>query len=242
MKRPALLLIFLLAGCAKHAPPLPAVRWNDTPDALRILQERAAAVRTISSQGLLTLSRENGESVRFDAALVSEPPRRVRLRAWKLGRAVFDLTFTPDGLWILTPDDPSLREKVKSAGVSAGKLARTWSTLSGEFFSRADLKVTDSGTQLILTAPFDDMRVRCEVDRRALVPTRYTLADDRDVTRFTLTLADYRMHDDVPYPHRVTAVSETGNILLELSDVELNTELAERAFVPPRRAEEIASP
>jgi outer membrane lipoprotein-sorting protein len=273
MRRALLLISLLMGGCASH-PALPPVHWDTPRQAIEILQDRAHAVRTVSATGLLTLTRPNGESVRFDAAIVSQPPRRLRLRAWKFGRAVFDLTLTPDGLWMLTPDDPSMKQKVKSAGISAAELARMWSQLSGEFFDRADLHISLQPNRLTLTAPLEKMQIICQVDSRTLVPLSYALTDAANVPRFTLKLSDYHLHppgpssaeragetdqtapssrpsppadpaassQKIPYPHRLTAVSDSGSIRLDLQDIDLNTALADRAFVPPRRAEKVASP
>jgi outer membrane lipoprotein-sorting protein len=236
-------LVFLAgAGCAKSRPALPAVEWDGTGDAVRILADRAKSVRTVSATGLLTLTRPDGESIRFDAALVTAPPDRLRLRAWKIGRAVFDLTLTPDGLWLLSPQDPSLRDKVKSAGVGAGEIARQWSLLSGEFFQRDDLAHAIDANDLVLTAKDAGPIIRCYVDKRTLVPRRYVLQDAGGRSRFTLKLGDYRMIGDTPYPHDVWAKSESGAIRVRLAEVELNTQLAPAAFQPPRRAEKIESP
>jgi len=37
--------------------------------------------------GEVTLTRADGESVRFDTAVVLAPPERARVRAWKFGQA-----------------------------------------------------------------------------------------------------------------------------------------------------------
>src|SRR4029450_11222658 len=98
----------------EHLPPVP---WRDHAEALDILARRADDVRTMTAQGLITLVRPDGESVRFDLVMVRDADKGVRMRAWKLGRAVFDLTMTRDGVWLLTLDDPSLKQKVRTAGV-----------------------------------------------------------------------------------------------------------------------------
>jgi len=246
----ALMLLLLLAlaaatgaGCAHRRTgreSLPAVPYRDTADALRILRERAAAVKTVQSRGTITFIRPDGASVRMDLAMVSQPPDHLRLRAWKLGRAIFDLTLTPEGFWLLSPEDPSLRDKVQKANVGAAEIARNWSMLSGEFFNRADLKVERQSNDLILIAPHDrDLTLRCHVDARALVPWLYLLQDAGNKTRFSLNLDDYRMLGDLPYPHRIQADSEGGRIIVQLEEVELNEELAPAAFKPPRRAEKL---
>ena len=238
-----LLLAFAATGCA-HRPTgresLPTVQYSDTADAMRILRERAAAVKTVSSDGTITFIRPDGASVRMDLAMVSQPPDHLRLRAWKLGRAIFDLTMTPQGLWLLAPDDPSLRQKVEKANVGAAEIARNWSMLSGEFFDRSDVKVERKSKDLLLTAPHEhDLTLRCDIDARALVPWLYLLQDAHGKTHFSLNLDDYRMIGGTPYPHRIQADSESGRIVVQLQEVELNQDLAPAAFKPPRRAEKL---
>lgn len=230
-----------MTGCARPGPPLPAVQWNnDIQVARRILAERARSVRTVSATGLLTLTKPGGQSVRFDAALVTAPPDRLRLRAWKLGRAILDITLTPDGLWLLAPQDDSLREKARSAGVGAGEIARQWALLSGAFFERDDLVASLEPAFLVLAADEGDLKLRCYVDRRTLVPLRYLLSDAGGRTRFSLALNDYQVIDGIAYPRRAQAESDSGRIVIQLSDVELNTELMPRAFTPPQRAEKLS--
>jgi hypothetical protein len=244
MKR--LLLVFwgtlLLAGCAAHPPRenLPAVQWSTDADALRVLRARADAVKTVTATGDITLSRNRGgDSVRLDLAMVAQDPGHLRLRAWKLGRAVFDLTLTPDGLWLLTPDDPSLKQKARSGGLDAAKLARSWATFSGALFDRSDLAIRHGGRSLEVTAPSDDVTIICDVDNRTLTPRRYEVKDRNGVTRFTLQLSGYRMIGDIPYPTRYDATSDSGTLRIDLREVELNTDLAPAAFTPPRRAEKV---
>jgi hypothetical protein len=234
---PLLLLGLLLAGCAtrRGGEALPAVQWRDHDEARRILVERARAVRTVTAEGLITLVRPDGESVRFDLAMVRDRDRGVRMRAWKLGRAVFDLTMTPDGVWMLTPDDPSLKQKVRTAGVSARQLLDAWEMFNGEFFT-TDGDFRDRADAL----RYSTSNAFCDIDRRTLTPRRYGLVDDRGEPRFNLELSDYREIASIPFAHRYTATSrEEGEIRIALRDVELNSELAPDAFRPPRRAEKL---
>jgi hypothetical protein len=249
MKRALTLSLLLLAlaaagaGCAHRRTgreSLPAVQYRDNADALRILRERAAAVKTVQSRGTITFIRPDGASVRMDLAMVSQPPDHLRLRAWKLGRAIFDLTLTTEGLWLLSPEDASLRDRVQKANVGAAEIARNWSMLSGEFFDRSDLKIERQSNDLVLTAQHDhELTLRCHVDARAVVPWLYLLQDAGNKTRFSLNLDDYRMLGGLPYPHRIQADSEGGRIIVQLEEVELNEELAPAAFKPPRRAEKL---
>ena len=236
----ATLLAFLIGagGCA--SPPranIPAVSWRNHDQAMRILAGRAEAVRTVQAEGLITLVRPDGESVRFDLAMVRARDRGVRLRAWKLGRAVFDLTMTRDGgAWLLTPDDPSLKAKVRTAGVSARQLAEAWESFNGALFRSGGGTLTGGGGRMLI---YRDGNIVCHIDAATLTPRRYVMSDESGRPRFALELSDYRLVDDVPYAHRYVATSDEGVIRIALRDVELNGDLAPEALRPPRRAEKL---
>jgi outer membrane lipoprotein-sorting protein len=234
-------LLVLLAGCATREARenLPTVSFHDDREALEILIRRADAVKTVSAQGMITLQRPNGESVRLDLAMVRAGADRLRLRAWKLGRAVFDLTMNRDGVWLLTPDDASLKNKARSAGLTAQKLAGNLTLLSGELFRRPDLAIRDEGKYLLVTSSQAEMTVRCQIERRTLTPRRYSMVDPHGVTRFTLELSRWQQLDDAVFPYQYVATSGEGTITVALREVELNGELAEGAFVPPKRAEKL---
>src|SRR4051794_24933608 len=236
----ALIVAASCVGCAQHSK-LPTVAWHDPQEARTILARRAESVHTITAQGDITLQRPDGESVRLDLAMVRADRDRVRIRAWKLGQAVFDLTMNPEGVWLLTPQDASLRNKARSAGLTARKLAENLALLSGDLFRETDLNIQDNGRELEFESQprSDGTRVRCLVDRRTLVPLKYSLLDRERVTRFTLELSSYRMIENVPLAQRYLATSDDGRIVIVLREVELNSELAENAFVPPRRAEKL---
>ena len=231
----------LTAGCAPRPAPeahLPTFGDVDHATALRVLDERARAVKTLSSQCGLTLARPDGQTVELVGAVAMAPPDRLRLRAWKLGQAIFDLTLTPDGLWVMTPDEPSSKQKMLPASVSAAQLGREWALLSGSFFGDAELKVRDQGSRLAVTKALEGGRsVVCDVDRRTLTPRRYRLLDPAGRTRFILALSGYDVFNGIAWPTRLKATSDEGRIGIRLKDVELNGELAPNAFIPPRRAE-----
>jgi outer membrane lipoprotein-sorting protein len=244
MRQRLLFLVLLFAtasGCARRPPAekgLPVFGNVDNATALRVLDERARAVRTLSSQCDLTLTRPDGQTVRLDGAVVMAPPDRLRLRAWKFNQAVLDLTLTPEGLWVMTPDDPSRRERVLPASLSAAQLGREWALLSGSFFGDPALSVREVGDRLAVTKTVEDGRtIVCDVERSTLTPRRYRMFDAGGRARFTLTLSEYGMFEEIPWPTRLDAASGEGRILIRLKDVELNGELAPNAFKPPRRAE-----
>jgi outer membrane lipoprotein-sorting protein len=209
-------------------------------DALHTLAARAREVQSLSGEGLITLTRADGESVRLDGAIVMAPPDKTRLRAWKFGRAIFDLTVTPEGVWILAPEDPKNKDKIMSAGVSAAQLAKTWSLLSGGFFDSPNLKTETRGDRLIVRRESpNEPTVVCEVDRRTLTPRRYTLRDDKGAQRFTMTLDRYQQFKSTVWPTRLLATSETGKVEVDLRDVEINPDLPPGVFTAPRRAEKL---
>lgn len=235
----ASLAVLATAGCTSHGPPLPTYPRLSDAETIHVLAERSHSIHTVTGEGLLTLTRPDGESVRLDAAIVSAPPGKVRLRAWKFGQAVFDLTVNETGVYLITPDESSRKEQIKAAGVSAAQLAKTWSLLSGGYFDGAGLSTTDRGDTLELRRQVDGQTVTCDVDRPTLTPRKYTLIDPEGRGRFSLTLDHYTLVSGVPWPGRMTAVNDGGTIVVTLRTVEINGEVAPEAFKPPRRAEKL---
>ena len=237
----SLVAIMMMGGCAARVvseSKLPTFANVDHATALGILEERARVVKTVSARAILTLTRPDGQTVRLDGAVAMAPPERMRLRAWKFNQAVLDLTLTPDGLWVLTPDDPSRRQKVLPASMSAARLAREWALLSGSFFGQSDLKVREAQGKLAVSKGLEDRRtVVCDVDRRTLTPRRYRMFDPSGKERFSLALSEYGLFNGIPWPTRLSATSAEGRIDITLKDIELNGELPATAFAPPRRAE-----
>ncbi|HEX8913506.1 MAG TPA: hypothetical protein VF796_14195 [Humisphaera sp.] len=238
---PFLFLLLLAAGCRSSTePPLPAEPWTDDAGAVRAIADRAAAVRTVSATCTITLTRPDGQSVALDGVLVSERPDRLRLQASKFTQKLFDLTLNPDGLFVRI-DDPSRKDKVVPASLSAARFAREWAMFNGEFFAAPDVSVEHRGPKAFLaTRRLPDGRtVTCEVERPALVPRVYRMLDPQGVQRFTLSVPRYRLIDGRPYPDRMVAKSEQGTIEIEMREVELNVELPPAAFKPPKGAEKV---
>jgi outer membrane lipoprotein-sorting protein len=233
----------LLVGCAPHPPPrenLPAYAWTDDQTALRELASRARSVKTVSAAALLTLTRRDGQSVRLDGAIaMSLPDKSVRLRAWKLGQAVFDLTLTPGGLWIEIPKDAARRQQIAPASLSASQFARAISIFGGEVFEGPGVQVIDhGGPRFEVRKPLDNGTfMTADVERSTLAVRQYRLTDSAGKVRLRLTLRDYGLFNGIAWPTRLIARSENGAIDAELRDVELNAELPPAAFIPPHGAE-----
>jgi hypothetical protein len=234
--------IAALTGCAPKAPPpenLPGYQWVDEATALRDLRARADAIRTVSAACGIRLTKPDGESVHLDGALAMRNPGWVRLRAWKLNRAVFDLTLQPAGLWVMAMGEKQGQAQALPASINAADFMRQWSYFNGKLFELADASDAEvRGDTLVVRMPPTQAgpRFHCEVDRRTLTPRRYVF-DGGDAFEFELTLDRYRDVNGVAWPTRLVANSPRGSVAIEQRDVEINGELADNAFVPPRRAE-----
>ncbi len=204
---------------------------------MQIIHDRSAQIYSVSGQGLITLTRASGDTVRLDAAVVIQMPDRARVRAWKFGQAVFDLTLTPDGLWVIPPKDKEQRDQIMAAGANVGNLMREWLSLMGGML---DGQVEERGERLTVTqARGDGSVLTCEVDRRTLTPRKYVLKDAGGLERFTLDLKQYLEVSGTVWPGEIEARSATGTIHIELRDVEVNGEIPAGAFHPPARAEKL---
>lgn len=233
------ILVIGLPGCAR-TERLPAYRWVDAPTALHHLASRAAAVKSASAECQITLTRPDGQSVRLDGALAMKPPDSVRLRAWKLGQAVFDLTVTPGGVWMVAPDDPDRRQRVLPAAANAAKMAQAFAMFSGEFFTAGDARIVDTGgPRFRIERSVGGQRIVCEVERSTLTPRRYVVSDSSGANHFSMTEDRYEIVSGIPWPTKLIARGENGMIEMELHDVELNAPLPPNAFVPPRRARKL---
>jgi outer membrane lipoprotein-sorting protein len=235
----SILALITLIGCEARER-IPTYPLMPAKEALASLAERAHAVRGVSGEGTVTLTRANGQSVRLDSAVVLEPPQRARVRAWKIGHAVFDMTLTPQGVWIVAPQDDERRE-IRSAGGNTGRLTRQWLRLMSGLFDASGVSAEEYGDRLLVRqANADGTVMTCDVDRKTLTPRRYVLRDHRGVQRFALSLSRYAdFGNGVVWPRRIEATSETGQILIDLREVEINGDLPPAAFKPPARAEKL---
>lgn len=225
----------MLCGCACES--IPIYPPMSSTQALQVLSERSRAIKTISAQGSITLTRTDGNSIRLDAAMVMRPPDDAHFRAWKFGQMVFDMTLSHDKTWIIAPQKDS-RKEVLDAGSKTGKFARQWLTLVTGNFNGPGFNVTENGSQLLISQSQDEgTTMKCRVDRGTLTPREYALEDRAGVRRFELSLTDYGEFNKVVWPQRIEAVSDSGRILIELRDIEINGEIPDTAFHPAARAE-----
>lgn len=226
----------VLGGCAA---PLPTYPWTDQGAALDVLSQRARGVRTVSATGTIVLSKSDGSPIHLDAAVAAEVPGRLRVRAWKFGHVAFDLTLTPDGLWVLTGDDAPADAEDSLAGLTSDRFAEAWGLFTGDFFGSDAPHVVDSGGRTFIVSRAwnnDGATVACVVDRATLTPQRYEVLEKGGAVRQSLELARYRQVSGIVWPLTVAARGPSGFMVLDLDEVEINTELAPGAFNAPARA------
>jgi hypothetical protein len=234
-----LLVLILLAsagGCAGSVPTYPRMRDED---AARIISDRLASVRTISARCEVTLTNSQGDSVHLDGALAAASPDRLRLRAWKFDRAVFDLTLTPEGLWLFMGDDASGTAGQQPIVISAAQISQAWTMLNGGFFAGKPSSTPvaeDRPAVIAFRSNTDGTTVHCRVDRRTLTPTLYSISDSSGVDFYSVNLSAYQMINGIAWPMRIDFHGGEGELSLRLDDLEFNSEIAEGAFVPPVRA------
>lgn len=230
--------VVYLSGCAQEHLPIYAPA--DEVTSLHILAQRTGRVHTVSGSGVLEMTQPDGQSIRLDFAVALRPPNKARLRAWKFGQAIFDLTLTPEGVWLESSRDEAHKDRATAAGITAAQVAKMWSLLSGGFFEDPNLTAHNGDGQLIVRrVRSGEPTVICQVNRNTLTPRRYEMLDEHGTVRFSLTLDHYKDFDSVVWPMHMAATSEQGKIVVDMNDVDLNSELPAMAFQPPRRAEKL---
>jgi hypothetical protein len=201
---------------------------------LAVLRQRAAALQNVRGEATLKLTDAKGQTVSLDAAFVLDPPGRCRLRAWKFGQAVFDLTLDGERAWAYLP-----RDEAKPAAPGLRQAVGRWLTLlgGGEHAFDGDARTVGNTIVIRRTEP-DTTTLEIIIDRPTLTPRTYRVRSDDNVERFRLELSDYRVANDGQlWPMTIRAVSATGTVEVLSRDVEMNTDIDAGAFKPPARAE-----
>lgn len=243
----------MLTACETHRPdPLPTVEWQSVEDARQILIDRQAAIESVQTQlkFRITPPPENGsdksgggggsggKTHTLDAALVIRGDDHLRLRAWKLGQTVFDLTANPDGTFIVAdeemtdraPDAPDAERNLAELADQLGAMLR------GPDWAEARIDRMNGSSGTLLEARWDNGS--SEIDARTLAPLRFVFSDPSAEQHVQLETR-YTAYDRGYWLHAVEATGPFGKIELNFYDVELNGELNPRAFTPPRRAKKI---
>jgi len=227
------LLITIVGGCAAPIPSYPAMSDRDAIQTIRLRQD---TLRHVTADCTLVLADEDGARVSLDSVLIAEFPNRLRIRAWKLGQAVFDLTLNEDGAWLFQPRRDRTADQVDTSKLPAERLGESLDLLGAEYFQTA-VPVAGGKTSLVVRGHAFGIRdIDCEIDRKTLTPTRFTLPAGSGNPDRHLLLSRYIAVDEHVWPGRMQLVDNTGSIIIRFGTVELNDEIPPSAFTPPRRA------
>jgi hypothetical protein len=221
-----------LCGCQR---PLPIYLGVPTADAAAVIQARQACIRTVSGVGTVHINDGSGARAVLDGVLLIRFPDAVRLRAWKLGRAVFDVTVTEAGVWAELPCGGGGSES-DLGSVDFEQLAGAFDLLGPAFFDNA-VPVSDHDDILLLAgAAMDCSDVLCQVHRPTLTPTRFTVRCGGDRATGVVELSHYVAVGPTIWPSRLRFKQADHVIEVRLHTVEINGDLPPTAFKPPSRA------
>jgi hypothetical protein len=223
----------LLAGCASALPVYPAM--SDT-ESLTTIADRQARVTSISSECRVDLTDTQGQVVRLEAALVAELPGKVRMRAWKFGHAIFDLTLTDGKMWVLVPEEGPGAGRINVDALPARSISEALNLLGPDYFRSARPAGSDGPVLLARGPAFGQDDVLCEISRSTLTARRFSLGNGSGSETSTLTLDNYALIGDLVWPMRWRLQSPSGEVVIRLHEVELNGEVPPGAFSPPARA------
>lgn len=237
----ALAVVSLLGGCASSLPAYPPM--SDAA-ALETIAARQAMVNSLSAQCDLDLTDAQGQRVSLDGVLVAEPPGRLRVRAWKFGQAVFDLTLADGKAWVLTPDDEPAAAHHMDVSKLPAKNIRDALDLLGPTYFRVAAAVgaqpanAKPGVLVVRGSALGRDDVTCEIDRATLTPRRFVVGGGPagQPAASQLLLDEYEVVNTIAWPMRMTLQSPTGEVLVRIRELEINGEIPGGAFVPPARA------
>lgn len=231
------LAAILLSACST---PLPTYPPTTDQVALRTIADRLASVHSVSATAEVVLTSQDGRTVNLDGAFVARMPSHARLRAWKLGVPVFDLTVLPHEVWVFAQDQGGPGDnRLDVASLPAASVSPALELLAPRFYKDA-IPQPDASTDrvLVVTGPaLGRTDVRCEIDRATLTPRRFTLPTQAHTSE--LTLDRFAIVAGIVWPRRLTFRGPAGEIVVRLGDIELNTGLPDRAFSPPARARKL---
>ncbi|MBC7835823.1 MAG: hypothetical protein H7Y88_12105 [Phycisphaerales bacterium] len=228
-----LFAVDVLGGCASDLPVYPAM---SDAEALATIADRQGLVRSISAECDLDLTDAQGQRVRLEGVLVAEPPGKMRLRAWKLGHAVFDLTLADGKAWVIVPSEGPGADRLDTAKIPAWRVSEAIDLLGPAYFRTARRSGGDKRTLLARGPAFGQDDVVCEIERLTLTPRRFIVGSDRTSLASELLLDDYTLVGNLVWPMHIRLRGASGEMLIRIHELELNGDVPAGAFIPPSRA------
>jgi hypothetical protein len=203
------------------------------------------APETVTATMGMTVARR-GKRVRFSGILVAEVPERMRCRADKSGRKVFDLTVDKEGYrlvrgrdrepiearWAenrLLPDEETLDPRVLRAVLGF---------LGGEWDEEADQSViAEDARSLTLGYPFAGGRMLRRIDKDTGLDRKIVIFQRSGRVATRIRLEAYVVIKQIPWPMHIVVESPNRDevVRIRFRTVELNEPLAEGAFLRSSR-------
>ena len=238
----------LAVGCGRRdrgiRPSLPQYHWQGPTLALDRLATLDRAVKTVSAQLSMVVPYRGGRT-RLDAILVAEVPRRMRCRAYKAGRTVFDMIIDEAGYRLIAGQGGERFEGLWADGAAASEGAELveapmidprWfrpvlAFLGGGGGGDESTVLGESAEWFEVATRVDGTRVVRRIAKRTLLDQRLTVYD-REGPAVTITLEDYAMIGDHPWPMSISIEGRGPNqrCRLRFRRVVLNEPLAPAAF------------
>ncbi|MBX3359042.1 MAG: hypothetical protein KF745_11530 [Phycisphaeraceae bacterium] len=208
-------------------------------ESLTTIADRQASVTHLVAECDLDLTDSEGQSVRVDGVIVAELPGKMRMRAWKFGHAVFDLTVTDDGAWLMTPEEEQGGRRLDAEHVSSTGVRDVLGLLGPGYFRTARPVRADASMLIACGAALGRDDVVCEIVRATLAPRRFVMGSGASLNGGEVVLDQYQAVDGAIWPMRVRIRSQAGEVVVRVRQLEINGELPPGAFVPSQRARAI---
>ena len=220
--------ILMVAGGCREAVPVQAGVLTDA-QVLAAVRSRDAKISTFSNAGTVLLTRADGKHVAMDAVLVGARPGLLRLRSYKMGSAVFDLTLLPDATWMWQSRRAG-REPLDLPTFDANAVP-IWRMLIGSLPEAEGRVLISSNGRLDWEAATGAGRIIVTIDRATATVQQYRFIAG-DGSEHHIQLGEYFLVDDIAWPGRIAIASDRGRIEIKVSDAEVNPQLPDGAFTP----------
>ena len=240
------LLLSSTLGCRSDPPgsAVPEVTGLSDGEIMAVLAGRAKQTRRIMSSGTMRVETDD-QSVTLDVALLASGDRQLRLRAWKIGRAVFDLTRDGDDLWLWHADkDQQAPGSDKSPHLpDVAQLNTGWQLISGQVFATPPDVLSARGpliaTYRLSNTTEPKIIAEFTIARSTQTVERIVIRDEDGQERAVYKPTRYRLIEGVPWPTKLALRSDAIELELTLDDIELNGQLPPSSFKPPRDARKL---
>jgi hypothetical protein len=238
--RDALIVLFAalsaLAGCQANLPEYPPMA-DDT--ALRMIAERLETVTSLSSEFDLSLTDAKGQTINLDGALVVQTPGMARVRAWKFGHAVFDLTLVKGDAWLFAPDRQPDSLALDAETIPARRMNEAIELLGPRYF-RAAKPFPAATPMLMVRGPaMGSEEAVCQIERRTLTPRRFVVGERGGAESSEIVLDQYSMVSGIAWPTVIRLRSPKGEMIFRFRGVELNGGIPPGALTPPKSAKRL---